>query len=79
MGFAQHELSAIGGIRRQLEPRQRRNINQAIWRIRGGLARLWNGAAHRALARLEVADATLFFRYQRWSYTRRPSRIRLQE
>ena len=50
-----------GGIRRQLESRQRRNINQAIWRIRGGVARLWNGAAHRALARLEVANATLFF------------------
>ncbi len=27
----------------------------------------WNGTVHRALARLEVANATLFFRYQRWS------------
>jgi len=27
----------------------------------------WNGTVHRALARLEVANATSFFRYQRWS------------
>jgi hypothetical protein len=42
MGFAQHDLSAIGGICRELEPRQRCfNIAQAICRIRAPVSVFW--------------------------------------
>jgi hypothetical protein len=41
MGFAQHDLSAIGGICRQPEPKQCPNITQAICRIRAPVTVIW--------------------------------------
>jgi hypothetical protein len=46
---------------------QRRFVWQMVVGLQPRAIEGWNGTVHRALARLEVASATLLFRYQRWS------------